>query len=70
VRRGATYVKAAECAKIVPRSKSIASDCNSDAWLALFDNHFDMNSIQMEARVYGAKCVETWPIEASEGTRK
>jgi hypothetical protein len=30
---------------------------HSHAWLALFDNHFDKNSIQAEARVYGAKCV-------------
>ena len=27
---------------------------------SLFNNHFDKNSIQVEARVYGAKCDETW----------
>ena len=38
----------------------ISVNCNdyNHAWLALFDNnHFDKNSIQAEASVYGAKCV-------------
>jgi hypothetical protein len=38
--------KSRECAKIVPRSQSIAMTTNSYARLALFDNHFDKNSIQ------------------------